>query len=155
MDPARGRLEGDRNGVTLAPWDYLLLPFNQHQFPDLFWPVVVASAALLIVQVVLYNVRSRALHRFEPLVTMQEWLLWTGFCTFGLLLIMCLFQWYFLFVLVTIVIGVACYVWVRFRHWPPEIAGYNQQLRRARFFSQARYKHPEATIRTRRRRRRR
>ena len=115
---------------------------------------MVASAALLVVQIVLYNVRSRALHRFEPLVTMQEWLLWTGFCTFGLLLIMSLFQWYFLFVLTTIVIGVACYVWVRFRHWPPEIAGYNQQLRRARFFSQARYKHPEATIRTRRRRRR-
>jgi len=140
--------------VTLAPWDYLLQPFNHDTFPDLFWPVVWASAILLIGQIVLYNVRSRSLHRFEPLVTMQEWLLWTGFTTFGLLLIMSLFQWYFLFVLVTIVVGVACYVWVRFRYWPGQIADYNVQLRRARFFSQARYKHPEATIRTRRRRRR-
>ncbi len=141
--------------MTLAPWDYLLLPFNHHDFPDLFWPIVAAAAILLVIQVVLYNVRSRGLHRFEPLVAMQEWLLWTGFATFGLLLIMALFQWYFLFVVVTLLIGVACYVWVRFRYWPPQVAAYNQQLRRARFFSQARYKHPEATIRTHRRRRRR
>lgn len=57
--------------------------------------------------------------------------------------------------MVTLVVGLGAYVWVRFWYWPPQIVVYNQQLRRARFFSQERYKHPEATIRTRRRRRRR
>jgi membrane protein implicated in regulation of membrane protease activity len=86
---------------------------------------------------------------------MQEWLFWTGLLTFSLLLIMALFAWYFSFVLLTVVIGVATYVWARFIRFPPMIAVYNEQLRRARFFSQSRYKHPEATIRARRTRRRR
>jgi O-antigen/teichoic acid export membrane protein len=141
--------------VTLAPWDYLLQQFSAANFQDLFWPIVLASLLLLVGQVVLYNVRTRQLHRYEPLVTMQEWLLWTGICTFSLILIEALFVFYFLFVLVTILLGVACYLWIRFRHWPPEIEAYNMQLRRSRFFSQARYKHPEATIRSRNRRRRR
>jgi len=47
------------------------------------------------------------------------------------------------------------YAWTRFRYFPPIIAAYNQQLRRARFFSQARYKHPEATIRQRAKKRKR
>ncbi|HEX5467038.1 MAG TPA: hypothetical protein VFW92_10245 [Candidatus Limnocylindrales bacterium] len=141
--------------MTLAPWEYLLLQFDSVNFPDIFWAIVVASIVLLAGQVIVYNVRSRQLHRYEPLVTMQEWLLWTGICTFSLLLVEAVFVFYFLFVLLTILIGVACYLWIRFRHWPPEIEAYNAQLRRARFFSQARYKHPEATIRTRNRKRRR
>jgi hypothetical protein len=86
---------------------------------------------------------------------MQEWLLWTGIITFGLLLIEAVFVWYFLFVLLTVFVGVATYIWIRFVRFPPIIEVYNQQLRRARFFSQAKYRHPEATIRTKRRRRRR
>jgi len=141
--------------VNLAPWEYLFTPFTSQAFHDIFWPIFAASLIVLIGQVVLYNVRTRQLRRFEPLVAMQEWLLWTGLLTFGLVLVEAVFRFYFLFVVVTLVIGLGTYVWVRFWFWPPQIAGYNQQLRRARFFSQARYKHPEATIRTRRRRRRR
>jgi hypothetical protein len=70
-------------------------------------------------------------------------------------LIQALFRWYFLLVLVTLVIGLAVYAWTRFRYFPPIIAAYNQQLRRARFFSQAKYKHPEATIRQRGKKRKR
>lgn len=141
--------------MTHAPWDYLLLQFRPDNFRDVFWPTVIASGVFLVVQVVLYNVRTRQLHRFEPLVTMQEWLLWTGICTFSLVLIEALFVWYFLSVLVTLLLGIACYVWIRFRRFPPEIAAYNAQLRRARFFSQAKYRRPEATIRPRNRKRRR
>jgi small-conductance mechanosensitive channel len=141
--------------VTRSPLDYLFLAFNSANFPDLFWPLAITSAVLLGIQVILYNVRTRQLRRHEPLVTMQEWLFWTGLITFGLILIMALFVWYFAFVLLTVVLGVAAYLWVRFVRFPPLIAAYNEQLRRARFFSQARYKRPEATIRPRRTRRRR
>ena len=141
--------------MALGPTDYLLLAFNSANFPDLFWPVVIASIVLLVIQVILYNVRTRQLHRYEPLVALQEWLLWTGIFLFALLLVEAVFVWYFFFVLLTVLIGVSVYLWVRFVRFPPLIQAYNQQLRRARFFSQAKYRHPEATIRTKRRRRRR
>ncbi len=141
--------------MTLPPWEYLFRAFSSANFPDLFWPVTIAALVLLVVQVILYNVRTRQLHRYEPLVAMQEWLLWTGIVTFSLLLVMALFVWYFFFVAITIVLGIAAYGWIRFIRFPPLIAAYNAQLRRARFFSEARYKHPESTIRSRRSRRRR
>lgn len=141
--------------MTRGPLDYLFLPFNSVNFPDLFWPITIASGVLLIGQVILYNVQTRRMRRHEPLVTLQEWLFWTGLITFSMLLIMALFVWYFAFVLLTIALGVVTYIWIRFIRFPPLIAAYNEQLRRARFFSQSRYKHPEATIRSRRSRRRR
>jgi hypothetical protein len=73
---------------------------------------------------------------------------------FSLLLIEAVFAWYFLFVLVTVLVGLGVYVWIRFVRFPPVIVQYNEYLRRTRFFSQAKYKHPEATIRPSRRRRR-
>lgn len=141
--------------MTLAPWEYLLKAWRPENFPDVYWPVIGATLAFLLGQVVVYNVRTRQLRRFEPLEGMQEWFLWTGFITFGLVLIMALFRWYFLLVLFTLVTGLATYALVRFRYFPPVIAGYNQQLRRARFFSQAKYKHPETTIRQRPKKRKR
>jgi hypothetical protein len=136
--------------VRLGPLDYLRVEFTQQNFPDIFFPMWVVAAALLVGQIILYNVRSRQLHRHEPLRTLQEWLLWTGLAVFGLLLTATLFRFYFFFVLVTLVIGLATFVWVRFIRFPPLVAIYNEQLRRARFFSQARYRHPEATVRSRR-----
>ena len=141
--------------MALSVTDYLFTPFNSINFPDLFWPLTIAAAVLLIGQVILYNVQTRRLRRHEPLVTMQEWLFWTGLITFSMLLVMATFVWYFAFVLLTVILGVATYIWVRFFRFPPLIEAYNDQLRRARFFSQSRYKHPEATIRSRRARRRR
>ena len=52
--------------MTFAPWDYLFLSFNSKNFPDLFHPTWVASAILLAVLLVLYLVRTRALHRHPP-----------------------------------------------------------------------------------------
>lgn len=140
--------------MTLAPWEYLFLPFHARNFPDLFWPISLAALAIVVVQVVLYNVLTRRYHRYEPLVTLQEWMLWTGVISFSMVLVGAVFVFYFIFVLGFIATGSGVYLWARFRHWPPMIAAYNEDLRRQRFFSQAKYKHPEATIRSRRRRRR-
>ena len=142
--------------VTLLPWEYLFVAFNPGQirgvpvpgFPDLYNPLWIAAAVILVLQVAIYNVRTRQLRRFEPLVTMQEWLLWTGVITMVMILVEAVFNWYFIFVVLTIALGLAAYVWVRFIRFPPLIAAYNERLRRARFFSEARYRHPEATIRT-------
>jgi len=136
--------------VKLGPLDYLSREFTFQNFPDIFTPIWVAALVMLVVQIVLYNIRSAQLHRHEPLRTLQEWLLWTGLIVFGMILVGTVFKFYFLFVLATIVIGLVTYVWIRFVRFPPLIAIYNEQLRRARFFSQARYKHPEATVRARR-----
>lgn len=140
--------------MTLAPWEYLFLPFNSRDFPDLFWPISLASLAIVVAQVVLYNVLTRRYRRYEPLVTMQEWMLWTGVISFSLVIVGAVFVFYFVFVLAFIGVGTGVYLWARFVRWPPLIAAYNEDLHRSRFFSQAKYKHPEATIRSRRRRRR-
>ena len=133
-------------------FDPLFKVFDEGHFSDLFQPIWIAALVLLIGTVVLYNVRSRQLHRHEPLRTLQEWLLWTGLTTFGLILVGAVFHFYFLFVFLFIVIGIATFIWVRFFRFPPIIAAYNEQLRRARFFSEARYRQAEATVRTRRNR---
>lgn len=125
-------------------------PFAPENFSDIFWPITIASAVFLVGTIVLYNVRSRQLHRHEPLRTLQEWLLWTGLATFGLILVGAVFRFYFLFVFLFIVVGIATFIWIRFFRFPPLIAAYNEQLRRARFFSQARYKQAEETVRSRR-----
>jgi hypothetical protein len=140
--------------VKLGPLEYLYrdgtgVQFTPHNFPDLWLPLMAAATVLLVAQIVLYNVRARQLHRFEPLRTLQEWLLWTGLITFGLILVEGIFAFYFLFVLGTIVVGLAVMVWIRFFHFPPMIAAYNEQLRRQRFFGEARHKAAEATIRRR------
>jgi phosphatidylserine synthase len=136
--------------VRLGALDYLNKQFTLQNFPDIFTPIWVAAALLLVGQVVLYNVRTRQLHRHEPLRTMQEWLLWTGLIVWGLILTATVFKFYFVFVLIFIAIGVATYVWVRFFRFPPLVTIYNEQLRRTRFFSQSRYRTAESTVRARR-----
>jgi len=104
---------------------------------------------LLIVAVVLYNVQTRRLHRHPPLANREEWLLWTAICVFGLLIIECVFAFYAFFVAATLLVGIPTFIWIVFFRFPPIIEAYNAQLRRARFFSQSRYKAAESTIRTR------
>ena len=135
--------------MTLAPWDYMFYAFNAFNFPDLFWPTVYASIAALIATVVLYNVRTRQLHRHRPYLDLWEWLLWTGLVTFSLLLVGALFVFDFFLVLATAIVGVATLVWIRFRRFPPIIAAYERQLARQRYLSRQRVGDPEATIRRR------
>ena len=138
--------------VKHIPNQYLIpgVQFNEKNFPDLYNPIWIAAAILLVLTVVIYNVRVRQLHRHEPLRAMQEWLLWTGLVTYGLVLVATVFQFYFLFVFIFIVVGLAAFVWIRFFHFPPYIEAYNEQLRRARFFSQSKYKAAESTVRVKR-----
>jgi hypothetical protein len=145
LQPQRGR------SVKLGPLDYLgRIEFTRENFPDIWWPIVAASVIFLIGTVVLYNVRVRQLHRHEILRSMQEWLLWTGLVTWAMVIVAAVFNWYFLFVLVILVIGISMLVWIRFFRFPPYILAYNEQLKRARFFSQSKYKAAEATVRSRR-----
>lgn len=123
--------------------------FSPQNFPDLFYPVSAAALVLLVAAIVLYNVQTRRLRHHPPLVTLQEWLFWTGLAVFGLLLVYAIFKFYFVFVLVTLVIGLGVFVWIRFFLFPPRIEAYNQALRRERFLNQKRFRDPDATIRSR------
>ena len=73
--------------VTLAPWEYLFESFNRRNFPDLFNFTWIAALGLLVALIVLYIVRTRALHQHPPYVEMWEWIWWTGLITFSLILV--------------------------------------------------------------------
>lgn len=135
--------------MTLAPWDYLFLPFSSGAFPDLFNPTWIASLVLLIVLIVLYNVRTKALHRHPVFVDLWEWLWWTGLITFSLLLIESVFVFDFFLVLLTAIIGLGTLVWIRFRRFPPMIAAYEAKLARERYYTKQKFADPQATIRKR------
>ena len=87
--------------------------------------------------VVLYNVRTRALHRHQPYVDLWEWLWWTGLITFSLLIIEALFVFDFILVLLTAIIGLGALVWIRFVRFPPILRAHEQRLARERYFTQA------------------
>ena len=82
---------------------------------------------LLAVVVILYNVRTRQLHGHPPYLDLYEWLLWTSVITFGLLLVYSVFVFDFFFVVITIAIGLATFVYARFIHFPPLMAAYEAE----------------------------
>ena len=141
--------------MTLLPWQYLWLSFSETLFPDIYFPTLFASLGLLVVLVILYNVRTRALHRHRLYTDMWEWLLWTGLITFLLLTMAVIFLFDFAVVLVIEAVGVGTLVWVRFRRYPPRFAAYETQLARLRYQNRQKASRPEATIRARGSRRRR
>lgn len=134
--------------MTLFPADYLFIPFNGRNFPDLFDAIWVTSLVLLIALIVLYNVRTRRLHRHPPYLDLWEWLLWTGIITFSLLLIGSVFVFAFILILAFLVGGIGTLLWIRFRRFPPILAGYEHRLARQRYFSRSKFARPEATIRS-------
>ena len=133
--------------MRLLPWEYLFKPFNAHLFPDTYTPAWVATLVLLGALVVLYNVRTRALHRHAPYLDMYEWLLWTGISLFGLILVSAVFNFYIIVLLVILVTGLATLIWVRFVRFPPVFEIYEQKLAKQRYFTRSKFAHPEATIR--------
>ena len=133
--------------MRLLPWEYLFTRFDAHRFHDLYTPMWVASIALLVTLIVLYNVRTKALHRHAPYLDMWEWLLWTGISLFGLILVACVFQFYLIVLLVILITGLAVMVWVRFVRFPPIFAVYDQKLAKQRYFTRSKFAHPESTIR--------
>jgi hypothetical protein len=138
--------------LTKLPWEYLFDPFrgstkDHPGFADLFMPVWVASLVLLVILIVLYTARTRALHRHKAYLDMYEWLFWTGLITFSLLLVESVFAFDFFLVLATIAVGLGTLVWVRFLRFPPILAAYEHRLARQRYFSRTKFQRPEATIR--------
>jgi hypothetical protein len=141
--------------VLLMPWDYLFEPFNATTFPDLYMPIFVASIVMLIATVIVYNIRTRQLHRHPIYTQMYEWLLWTGVITYGLMFVYWIFRFDFIIVLGTLVVGLGVMVWTRFVRFPPLFAAYQRQMSKQRYFSRQRFTHPETTIRSKSSRRRR
>jgi hypothetical protein len=133
--------------VRLPPWDYLFLPFTPHTFPDLFTPMWVASLVLLAALVVLYNVRTRALHRHQPYLDLWEWLLWSGLALFGLVLTAALFSFEFIVLLVVLLVGLSVMLWIRFLRFPPILSAYEVRLAKQRYYTKTKFTRPEATIR--------
>jgi hypothetical protein len=133
--------------VLHAPWDYLFKPFNVHFFPDTYTITWIATIVLLVGLVIVYNVRTRALHRHAPYLDMYEWLLWTGISLFGLILVASVFNFYIIVLLVILAAGLGTLLWVRFVRFPPVFAIYEQKLAKQRYFTRTKFAHPEATIR--------
>ena len=136
-----------RSNVRLLPWEYLFKPFNAHLFPDTYTITWIATVVLLVGLVILYNSRTRALHRHAPYLDLYEWLLWTGVSLFGLILVAAVFNFYIIVLLVIMVTGLATLLWVRFVRFPPVFAVYEQKLAKQRYFTRSKFAHPEATIR--------
>jgi predicted membrane-bound dolichyl-phosphate-mannose-protein mannosyltransferase len=133
--------------VANAPWDYLGKPFNADWFPDIYTITWVATIVLLVALVVLYNVRTRALHRHAIYLDMWEWLLWTGISLFGLVLVAATFQFYAFVLLAILLPGLAVLAWVRFVRFPPLFEIYEQKMAKQRYFTRSKFAHPESTIR--------
>ena len=123
--------------------------FNSGNFPDLSYPVTIASLVFLVGTVVLYNVQTRRLKPHPPLLNLNEWLFWTGLSVFGLMLVYSIFSFYFVFVLGTLIVGIGTMIWIRWFRFPPLIAAYNAILRREQYLAQKKYASAESTIRTR------
>jgi hypothetical protein len=133
--------------VRLPPWDYLFLPFNPHNFPDLFTPMWIAALALLVTLVVLYNVRTRALHRHAPYLDLWEWILWSGLALFGLVLTASVFGFELIVLLVILGVGLGALLWIRFLRFPPILRAYEVRLAKQRYYTKTKFSRPEATIR--------
>src|SRR5258705_1117950 len=114
--------------VRLLPWEYLFTKFSAHTFPDIYTITWVATIVLLIGLILLYNARTRALHRHAPYLDMYEWLLWTGISLFGLVLVAAVFNSYLIVMLVILFTGLAVMFWVRFFRFPPSFDVYEQNL---------------------------
>jgi hypothetical protein len=130
------------------PWEYLFDSFDSINFPDLFNPVWMASLVMLVVLIVLYVLRTRALHRHRLYLDMWEWLFWSGLITFFLLVVGALFKFDFVVILVIMLSGIGVMAYARFRRFPPLFEAYEHQLARQRYLARARSSRPEATIRT-------
>ena len=133
--------------MKLLPWEYFWVAFSKINFPDLFDPLWIASLILLAVLIVLYVLRTRALHRHKLYLDMWEWLFWSGLITFFLLVVGAIFAFDFAVILVILGSGLLTMAYARFRRYPPLFEAYEHQLARQRYLARTRQSRPEATIR--------
>ncbi len=134
--------------MSRAPWEYLLIAFNDINFRPIWAPTWQFAVGMLVLTVVYYNFQNRRLRNHSVFLDLNEWLMWTSVGVFSLLLMYTMFAFDFIFVLPTMVGGALLFLWIRFVHFPPLIDAYEQRLARQRYFQHARTSHPEATIRS-------
>jgi membrane protease YdiL (CAAX protease family) len=131
----------------MAPWEYLWIGFNTTNFGPIFDTTWRFSLVMILVSIVFYNFQGRRLRNYAVFLDLNEWLLWTSLGIFSLLIMYSIFGFDFIFVLPTMVGGAALYIWIRFVHFRPLIAAYEERLARQRYFQRSRTSRPEATIR--------
>ena len=135
--------------MNRAPWEYLLIAFNDMNFKPMFTPTWQLAVAMLVLTVIYYNFQGKRLHNYAVFLDLNEWLMWTSVGVFSLLVMYAIFAFDFVFVLPTMVGGALLFLWIRFVHFPPLIDAYEQRLARQHYFQRSRTAHPEATIRNR------
>ena len=133
--------------MKLLPWDYFWVGFSPENFPDIFNPIWIASGILLGALIVVYVLRTRALHRHRLYLDMWEWLFWAGLIMFFLLIVGAVFKFDFAVILVILGAGLFTMAYARFRRFPPLFDAYEHQLARQRYLARTRQSRPEATIR--------
>lgn len=131
----------------MAPWQYLWIGFNPANFAPIFDSTWHFAVAMLVLSIVFYNFQGRRLRNYAVFLDLNEWLLWTSVGVFSLLLMYSVFAFDFIFVLPTMIGGAVLYIWIRFIHFRPLIAAYEERLARQRYFQRARVSHPDTTIR--------
>lgn len=141
--------------MTLLPWEYLFQPFSRNGFPDLYNATWATGLALVVASIILYNWRTRVLHRHAPYLDLWEWLLWASVISGFMLVVASIFSFDFFIVLATVAFGVGTMLYARFWRFPPLFAIYEQKLARQRYFTKTKFSRPEATIRAKPSRRRR
>jgi hypothetical protein len=133
-----------------GPWnqlDLLLIGFNENNFPLIWQLTWMAAVVILVLGLILYNFQGHRLRAYAVFLDLNEWLMWTSVGVAALLLMYTIFNFDFVFVLPTMVGGAMLYIWIRFIHFPPLIAAYEERLARQRYFQRSRASHPEATVR--------
>jgi hypothetical protein len=133
--------------VNRAPWEYLLVGFTPDNFQPIFSATWMFSVAMIVLAIVFYNFQGRRLRNYAVFLDMNEWLLWTSIGVFSLLITYAIFSFDFIFVLPTMVGGAILFLWIRFWHFRPVIAAYEERLARQRYF-QRHTSHPTETIRS-------
>lgn len=134
--------------MNRAPWDYLLIGFNSDNFKPIWQLTWMFAVGLLIASVVIYNFQGRRLRNYAVFLDLNEWLLWTSVGISCWLLAAAVFAFDMILVLPVMIAGALLYIWIRFIHFPPLIAAYEERLARQRYF-QRHTSHPESTIRSR------
>ena len=129
------------------PWEYFWVAFSPENFPDLFNPLWISSGVLLVALIVLYVMRTRALHRHRLYLDMWEWLFWAGLIMYFLIIVGSIFKFDFAVILVILAAGLGTMAYARFRRYPPLFEAYEHQLARQRYLARTRQSRPEATIR--------
>jgi hypothetical protein len=107
-----------------------LTPLN---FPDFFTLLWVASLAILVGAVLVYNAAGRRYRRYPAILALHEWVFWSIVATWGIVPLLVIIHVPLLLVLLIVLPGIGVAAWATFVKFPPVIAAANDEIRRRRF----------------------